>query len=78
MPSTTKRSKISSHLETSKVYVLGGYLSFFDSSGFFPFDGLNNLHAYGGPSFNSTRLISLSSTIYDPQSNSGSLLLVST
>jgi len=45
MPSATKRSKISSHLEPSKVYVLGGSLSFLGSSGFFPFDGLNNLHA---------------------------------
>jgi len=43
MPSMTKRSKISSHLETSKVYVLGGYLSFLVSSGFFPFDGLSSL-----------------------------------
>jgi len=78
MPSATKRSKISSHLETSKVYVLGGYLSFLGSSRFFLFDDLNNLHAYGGPSFNYARLISLSSTISDPQSNSGSLSLVST
>jgi len=45
MPSATKRSKISLHLETSQVYVLGGYLSFFGSLGFFPFDGLNSLHA---------------------------------
>jgi len=45
MPLATKRSKISSHLQTSKVYVLGRYLLFFGSSGFFPFDGLNSLHA---------------------------------
>jgi hypothetical protein len=45
MPSMTKRSKISSHLETSKVYVLEGYLSFLGYSGFFPFDCLSNLHA---------------------------------
>jgi len=45
MSSETKRSKISLHLETSKVYVLGGYLSFLGYLGFHPFDGLNNLHA---------------------------------
>jgi len=70
MPSVTLETYT---LETSKVYVLGGYLSFLGSLGFFPFDGLSNLQAYGGPSFSSARLISLSSTVSDPQSNSGSL-----